>query len=237
MNSETGLTPQPICPLKKTRPAIPSSSALTGCKRKVAAVSRHQAQAVSQPGHVRVDREPRRVEPRAEDHIRRLAADAGDLDHFFHRPWHLAAEQLDERAARRDDALGLKAKEAGRLDELFDLRRVGGREVLGRRVTPEQLRGDEVDRAVGRLRGKDRRDEELERVLMAQLGLRLVEIAQALDRQQGSLLGPARRPRRHPRRLAPGTCFRFRSRQAACAPPPRSGFRRRVRRGERSPPS
>jgi len=72
---------------------------------------------------------------------------------------------LDERAAQPDDRLGLVPEEPRRADQGLELEGVGRREVLRGAVAGEQGRGDLVDPLVGALRGEDRRDEELERVL------------------------------------------------------------------------
>ena len=49
------------------------------------------ADAVRDAQHVAIDRQPGNAEGMAEDDVRRLAADAGQLGQFLHRPWNLAA--------------------------------------------------------------------------------------------------------------------------------------------------
>ena len=127
---------------------------------------RDQAQPVGQADHVRVDREARHAEARAQDDVGRLAADSRHSHQVFHGVRYLAAEQLDQLPARGDDPSRLGPEESGWLDQLLNLGGVGRREVHWRRMPPEQLRRNEVDRSVGRLCRQDRRDQELEGALM-----------------------------------------------------------------------
>ena len=58
-----------------------------------------QAEAPAEPADVRVDRDAGDGEGVAEDHVGRLAADAGQLHQLLHRRGHLAAVLLDELPA------------------------------------------------------------------------------------------------------------------------------------------
>ena len=81
------------------------------------------ADAVRHAQHVPVDRQARDAERVAEHDVRRLAADARQLDERVHVGRHLAAVVLDERLRHADERLRLGAEEAGRMDLRLELRR------------------------------------------------------------------------------------------------------------------
>jgi len=135
---------------------------------------RDQPQPVRQSHRVRVhDDANDHVERVAEDDVRRLAPDAVELDQFLHRARHFAAVALDEFAAAVLDVLRLAAEKSGGLDELlqFGARRV--REIFCAAIFFEQIRRDDIDALVRALRGKDHGDEQLERVRISQLAVRV----------------------------------------------------------------
>ena len=134
----------------------------------------NQPEPVRQSHCVRVhDDADDHVERIAEDDVRRLAPDAVELDQFLHRARHFAAVALDEFAAAILDVLRLATEKSGGLDELLQFRARRVREIRRRAVFFEQLRRDEVDAPVRALRRKDHGDEQLERVRVSQLAVRV----------------------------------------------------------------
>src|SRR6185437_142501 len=75
---------------------------------------------------------------------------------------HAAAVPFGDRRRHTDEALGLVAEEARRLDDLFHVALFGGGERGGSGIPLEQHGRHHVDALVGALRAEDRRDEELE---------------------------------------------------------------------------
>ena len=71
---------------------------------------------------VPIDRQSGDAERVAEHDVRRLAADAGQLDERLHRRRHLAAVAFDERLRHADERLRLRAEEAGRVNLRLELR-------------------------------------------------------------------------------------------------------------------
>jgi len=133
-----------------------------------------QTEPMRQSYHVRVhDDADDHVERIAENDVCRLAPDAVELDQFLHRARHLAAVTLDEFAAAILDVLRLAAEKSGGLDELLQFRARRVREIFCGAIFFEQLRRDEVDAFVRALRGKDHGDEQLERVRVSQLAVRV----------------------------------------------------------------
>src|SRR5581483_3762574 len=120
---------------------------------------------------VPIHRQPGDAERVAEHDVRRLAAHARQLDELVHVGRHLAAMLGDESLRHAEQRLRLRAKKPGGVDQRFELRRRRLRERLRVRIFLEQHRRDQVDARVGRLRRQDRRDEQLERVPVMQLGV------------------------------------------------------------------
>ena len=80
------------------------------------------------------------AEGRAQHHVGRLAADAGQLDQRVQVLRHLAAVFVDQLPAAGLDVLGLVAEEAGALDGLFQLGQWGARHKSAAvRILPEQV--------------------------------------------------------------------------------------------------
>src|SRR5260370_26271052 len=65
------------------------------------------------------------LEPDAQDHVRRLAADAGQLNQLRHCVGHLAAVALPQRLSHPENRLRLVPEEAGAVDFLLEHARVG----------------------------------------------------------------------------------------------------------------
>ena len=74
--------------------------------------------------HVAVDRQAGNAERVAEDDVRRLAPDAGQLDERLHRVRHLAAVLVDERLRHAEQRLRFGAEETGGMNLRLEL---GGR--------------------------------------------------------------------------------------------------------------
>ena len=88
------------------------------------------------------------------------------------RARHLAAVVGDELLRQGDDILRLGAVEADGADQLGDARLAEGGHLLRRIGEPEERRRRLVDAGIGRLRRKDHRDEERERIDVVELALR-----------------------------------------------------------------
>jgi len=112
------------------------------------------------------------VERIAQNDVGGLAPDAIQLRQFLHRARHVAAVTDDEFAAARPDVLRLVPKKTRRLDSLFQFGKRRIRIIRRRTVFFEQLSGDNIDAFVGALRGKNRGDEQFERVGVIQLAVR-----------------------------------------------------------------
>src|SRR5215468_4878665 len=80
-----------------------------------------------------------------EDHVRRLARDAGELDEILHPARYLAVEARDEGLGAADDRLRLLAEEARRVDERLDVLRRGGAQRSGIGVSLEQRSRPPID--------------------------------------------------------------------------------------------
>ncbi len=132
-------------------------------RRRVAALG--EAEPVRDAEDVRVHRDALvDVEGVAEDHVRGLAADAGQRHERLHRARHLAPVTLDEPPGEAGDAARLRAEEARRADDLLDVRDRRRRERAGVGIALEEAGRDLVDAVVGALGGEDRGDGELEGV-------------------------------------------------------------------------
>src|SRR5262245_19009322 len=110
-----------------------------------------QPHAPRQPADMRIDGDAGHAIRVAEDHVRRLAADARQWHQSLHGCRDLAAVFFDNQPAARLDVLGLVAKEAGRLDGFLQLADVSISERLGIRIACEQCRRDHVDAHVSAL--------------------------------------------------------------------------------------
>ena len=92
------------------------------------------------------------LEPRAEDHVRRLAPHARQVGQLFHSLRHFATMAFHQRLGHPDDRPGLVAEEAGGLDFLLEDLGISGGVVGGGAVLREQMWRDDVDARVGALR-------------------------------------------------------------------------------------
>ena len=122
--------------------------------------------------HVAIDRQPGHAERVTEDDVGGLAADAGQLVERVHRRGHLAAVLLDRprwpcRASDFDFArkkpVDWICGSSSRGRRLRERTRVG--------IALEERRRDLVHALVGALRREDRRDEQLVRRRVMQLGV------------------------------------------------------------------
>ena len=136
-------------------------------------VRRRDADAVRHTQHMAVDRETRHAERVAEYHVRGLAADARELDERLHRVRHFAAVLFGDRRRHADQRFRFRAEETGRLDDGFELGGGGAGKRPGGGVAGEQGRRDLVHALVGALRGEDGRREQLERIAVIELGIRV----------------------------------------------------------------
>jgi hypothetical protein len=98
---------------------------------------------------------------RAEHNVGRLAAGSRQLDELLELAGNFAAVLLDKQSAARLNILGLIAKEAGGLDDLFQFLDGQFGELFGGRVAGEEIGSDDIHSGVGALRRKDSGDQEL----------------------------------------------------------------------------
>src|SRR5437867_615362 len=128
-----------------------------------------QAEQRREPLDVGVDHQPLVLsKPRAEHHVRGLAADAGEMDQLLHRVGYRASVALDQRLRHPDDRLGLVAKESRAVDLLLQDLRVGAGVVSRGAILREQGGGDHVDPRIGRLGRENGGHQELERAVVLQ---------------------------------------------------------------------
>ena len=133
-----------------------------------------EAETIGQASDVRVHDDTNvDVERVSQNHVRRLAPNAVELNQFLHRARHLAAVTFDEFAAARLDVLRLVAEKACRLDGLLQCGQRRVRIIRRRAIFFEQLFRDEVDALVSALCGKNRGDEQFERARVIQLAMRV----------------------------------------------------------------
>src|SRR5690606_4807158 len=115
-----------------------------------------------EPPDVRVDGDAGDVEGVAEDDVRRLAAHPGQTHERVEVGGDLAAVVLEERGRQPAERGRLGPEEPERPQHLLELLLGDGGELGRAGPAAEQLRGHGVDPHVGRLRGEDRGDEQLE---------------------------------------------------------------------------
>ena len=89
----------------------------------------------------------------------RLAADAGERFELLALAWYVSAEAIDEIARAIDDVLRLHPKEAGRTDDVLNVRLARASEFLRRRIFCEEDRRGHVDARIGGLRRENDGDE------------------------------------------------------------------------------
>ena len=121
-----------------------------------------------QPSDVSVDRKAGEIERNRANHVGGLTPDSGEGHEVLDGLRHLALEPILERNRHRNEVLCLGPEKASRSDDLFHHGRISNREV-GRAWKPlDHLGHHHVDTYIGALSGEDRRDEELERVVVAE---------------------------------------------------------------------
>src|SRR5918995_3998257 len=101
----------------------------------------------------------------AQDHVRRLATDAGEGDELGHGAGDLPAVPLEQVARHPLQGAGLVAVEARGADVFLQPGDIGAGVVGGGTVPLEELFGDHVHPHIGGLGGEHGRDQELQRVL------------------------------------------------------------------------
>ena len=135
---------------------------------------RGQSQASGDACDVSVDHDAhRQIEGVPENHVRRLAAHAGQRGQFLHGARHLSAVLLHDRLRCGDHRFCFIAEKTGLPDVALHRRLSGGRERSRVRILMKQRLGDDVDAHVRGLRGKNRSNEELERIRVVQRAFRL----------------------------------------------------------------
>src|ERR1700730_3662934 len=147
-----------------------------------------ESQTPCHPPHVRIHHEPGLAEYVAEQHVGGLAADARQRDQVFHPGRNLAAEALQDCARRSLERARLLAKEAGVENQVLDTR--GGRGVHRAQVGKlgKQPRRHLIYALVSALRGENRRDQALPRVLEVETDASLgIETSQRRGKPRGTL--------------------------------------------------
>ena len=101
-------------------------------------------------------------------HVRRFSRHTGQREDFIHGSRDFSVELFQDRLARAHHGLGFVAEETCRTNFLFQLawRRISER--LSIRVFLKESLGHLIHTHVRALRGKNRRDQQLERVLVIQ---------------------------------------------------------------------
>ena len=134
--------------------------------------SRRKAGAVRYAKDVRVDGDGRLAESDVHHDIRGLAADARQAFQRLVIVRHLAAEFREQLLGQRRDVFCFRPIEPDRLDVVADPRLAERRHFRGRVGGFEQRRRRLVHAGVGRLRGKNDRDEQRKGVLMQEFAFR-----------------------------------------------------------------
>ena len=130
-----------------------------------------ELQAIRYAKNVRIDGDGGAAEGDARHDVRRLPADARQFEECIIVGRHLAAELLDERAARRHDILRLIAEKSAVLYFLFKARKPQGDDGRRRRRLLEEPCRRDVHALVRALRRQDDGDQQLEGIAEMQLRL------------------------------------------------------------------
>lgn len=125
----------------------------------------HDAEAVRDPMHVRVDGDRRDPVAEHEHAVRRLRADPGHRRQLFEGPGRTPAEPVAHFDRDPSEDAGLGVVEPGPVDKPLDLPHRGLRQGVRVRVPGEQVRAGDVGGFVPRALGEDRPDQHLERIL------------------------------------------------------------------------
>ena len=130
---------------------------------------------------MRIDRDARHAESRAENDVRRLAAHAGQRDQFLHRGRYLAVVQFHKLPAAGEDALSFVAEKARRLDHFLQLALLRRRERVSIGIAGKQGGRDAIDALIRALRRQNRGNEQLQRIGVVQsamgIGILLGQLA------------------------------------------------------------
>jgi hypothetical protein len=133
-------------------------------------LARGEASAVANAEHVRVDCKGFLAESRVEDHVRSLAADAGQGLKLLAGSRHLAAMLVDQCLGEGDDVLGLRVEQADRLDRFAKPFLAEIDHLLRPLDVLEQRLRRDIHADVGRLRGQHDGDEQLVGIGRFELG-------------------------------------------------------------------
>lgn len=114
--------------------------------------------------HVGVDRDRRDSVAKDEDAVRRLGPHPGQARQLRERPRHRPPKALEERASVPGQDSGLRAIEADRPDQRFDVGWLRPSEELHGRISREQPRARGIGRLVPCPLRENRADQHLERV-------------------------------------------------------------------------
>src|SRR5699024_4514280 len=96
------------------------------------------AEAPGQAPHVRVDGQTRGVEGIAQNDVRGLATDSGELDEGVHIVGNHTVVRLDEVIGELDDVAGFGPVESGGADEFLDFDEIGHGQAVGVGESGEQ---------------------------------------------------------------------------------------------------
>ena len=111
------------------------------------------------------------AERMAQHDVRGLASDAGQLHERSHVRGHFALVTLDERASCAHNRARFAAEKSRGDDHRLDGFGFDRGQRARIRIFLEERRRDDVDARIGGLRGKDRRDQQLERRTVMELGV------------------------------------------------------------------
>lgn len=127
-----------------------------------------QPQPPRQPYHVRIADDALDAEAIAQNNIGGFASNAGKREQFIHCLRDNPAEAVDKQLAGFLDAGRLVAIKARRADILFEFFARQGNPVFGFAVLLKQRFGDDIDPGIGALSGKNRGNQQFQRIGMVE---------------------------------------------------------------------
>jgi len=126
------------------------------------------------------------VEGIAKDDVGGFATDAGERRERGHVAGNLAVVPRYKCGATGADVFRLGAEKACRADQVLKLLRGQGHVIGGAAADAEEFRSHEVHTLVGALRGKDRGDEEFERISVVEFAVRIgIDVRESFDEGGG----------------------------------------------------